>query len=117
MCLWQGRLPFLLCSREPCRAVWTFGMGSLGASESEYRRGAGAGIAQTSGPALPGVHGLGNGPVPAGRGVGMPDPALLGSAALPSRGLARGTDALAPGTARFCSACRTAVRYAECEHR
>src|SRR4030095_6092167 len=98
-------------------AVWAGGMGPLGAAESECRRGAGAGIAQTSRAALPGVHGLGNRPVPTGRGVGMPDTALFGSAALPSRGLARGTDALAPGTARFCSACRTAVRYAECEHR
>src|SRR3989442_14382984 len=99
MRLWEGRLPFLLCPRESCGAVWAGGLGHLGAAEREYRRGAGAGIAQTSRAALPGVHGLGNGPVPAGRGVGMPDAALPGSAALPSGRLARGADALAIGTA------------------
>src|SRR5262245_41479570 len=99
MCLWQGRLSFLLCAGEPYRTVWAGSMGHLGAAESEYRRGAGAGIAHTSRTALSGVHGLGNGPVPAGRGVGMPDAALFGSAALPSSRLACSTDALATGPA------------------
>src|SRR5262245_33500357 len=99
MCLWQGRLSFLLCPGEPCRAVWACGMGHLGATESEYRRGAGAGIVQTSRTALPGVHGLGNRPLPAGRSVSMLDTALPGSTALPSYRLARGTDALATGPA------------------
>ncbi len=117
VCLWPDGLPVLLCPGEPCRAVWAGAMGHLGAAEKQYRRGAGAGIAQTSRPALSGVYVLGHRPVPAGRGVCMSDAALLDSAAISSHRLARGTDALAAGTARFCSARRTAVCHAECEHR
>ena len=73
----------LLCPRAPADSFGPAAWG-LGTAESEYRRSAGAGVAQTSRAVLSSVHGLGNGPVPAGRGVGMPDAALFGGAALPS---------------------------------